>query len=223
MSQIWFLTRVSFRTWRSRTYILMRHLRTSLKHVRIAVWTNRNRYWQGVIHATAHSVWRHLVPLHHHLKIFVDFVVFCFGARRQRVTVVRLWRFWWHCSILILFLWTRSCKCQQTEFTKIMEDFPQKTIKNFQQELSSMSDDEETNWRRKKVNYFTSIMFLLVNDSCGSLYSVYLSKTLSISVLAYWYSLLLLENIINAISQSHNTDSSYAFFITPNFLLLNVT
>lgn len=69
----------------------------------------------------------------------------------------------------------------------------------------------------------TSIMFLLVRDSCGSLYSVYLRRTLSISVLAYWYSLLLLLKIMRAISQSHNTDNSYAFFITPNFRLLNVT
>lgn len=69
----------------------------------------------------------------------------------------------------------------------------------------------------------TSIIFLLVSDSWGSLYSVYLRRTLSISVLAYWYSLLLLLKIIKAISQSHNTDSSYAFFITPNFLLLKVT
>lgn len=43
------------------------------------------------------------------------------------------------------------------------------------------------------------------------------------SVLAYWYSLLLLENMISAISQSQSTESSYAFFITPNFLLLKVT
>lgn len=69
----------------------------------------------------------------------------------------------------------------------------------------------------------TSIMFLFVSDSCGSLYSVYLSSTLSMSVLAYWYNLLLLEKMISAISQSHSTDSSYAFFITPNFRLLKVT
>lgn len=69
----------------------------------------------------------------------------------------------------------------------------------------------------------TSIIFLLVSDSWGSLYSVYLSNTLSISVLAYWYNLLELLNMIKAISQSHKTLSSYAFFITPNFLLLKVT
>lgn len=69
----------------------------------------------------------------------------------------------------------------------------------------------------------TSMIFLLVRLSCGSLYSVYFNSTLSISVLAYWYNLLLLENIINAISQSHSTDNSYAFFITPNLRLLKVT
>lgn len=67
------------------------------------------------------------------------------------------------------------------------------------------------------------MMFLFVSDSCGSLYSVYLSSTLSMSVLAYWYSLLLLLKMIKAISQSHSTDSSYAFFMTPNLRLLNVT
>lgn len=67
------------------------------------------------------------------------------------------------------------------------------------------------------------MIFLLVRLSCGSLYSVYFNSTLSISVLAYWYNLLLLENIINAISQSHSTDNSYAFFITPNLRLLKVT
>ena len=46
----------------------------------------------------------------------------------------------------------------------------------------------ECTFRVKKIEWhkqLTSIIFLLVNDSCGSLYSVYLSKTLSISVLAY--------------------------------------
>lgn len=36
----------------------------------------------------------------------------------------------------------------------------------------------------------TSMMSALVRLSCGSLYSVYLSSTLSMSVLAYWNSLL---------------------------------
>ena len=40
----------------------------------------------------------------------------------------------------------------------------------------------------KDVFLLTSIIFLLVRDSCGSLYSVYFSSTLSMSVLAYWYS-----------------------------------
>lgn len=75
----------------------------------------------------------------------------------------------------------------------------------------------------KRSDQLTSIIFLLVSDSWGSLYSVYLRRTLSMSVLAYWYSLLLELKIINAISQSHKTDNSYAFFITPNFLLLKVT
>lgn len=43
------------------------------------------------------------------------------------------------------------------------------------------------------------------------------------SVLAYWYNLLVLLKMIKAISQSHSTDSSYAFFMTPNLRLLNVT
>jgi len=66
-------------------------------------------------------------------------------------------------------------------------------------------------------------MSLLVLDSCGSLYSVYLSKTLSMSVDAYWNSLLELLKMMRAISQSQSTDSSYAFFIRPNFRLVNVT
>lgn len=78
-------------------------------------------------------------------------------------------------------------------------------------------------WKLPRRNRLTSMIFLLVRDSWGSLYSVYLRRTLSMSVLAYWYSLLLELKIIRAISQSHSTDSSYAFFITPNFLLLNVT
>lgn len=78
----------------------------------------------------------------------------------------------------------------------------------------------ETPWW---INRLTSMIFLLVRDSWGSLYSVYLRRTLSMSVLAYWYSLLLELKIISAISQSHSTDNSYAFFITPNFLLLKVT
>lgn len=67
------------------------------------------------------------------------------------------------------------------------------------------------------------MMFLLVRLSWGSLYSVYLSSTLSMSVDAYWYSLLLLLKMMSAISQSHSTLSSYAFFITPNLRLLKVT
>jgi hypothetical protein len=43
------------------------------------------------------------------------------------------------------------------------------------------------------------------------------------SVLAYWNSLLLELKIIRAISQSHRMLNSYAFFIRPNFLLVNVT
>lgn len=69
----------------------------------------------------------------------------------------------------------------------------------------------------------TSIMSLFVRLSCGSLYSVYLSRTLSMSVLAYWNSLLELLKMMRAISQSHKTLSSYAFFINPNFLLVKVT
>lgn len=67
------------------------------------------------------------------------------------------------------------------------------------------------------------MMFLLVSDSWGSLYSVYLSRTLSMSVEAYWYNLLELLKMMRAISQSHKTLNSYAFFMTPNLRLLKVT
>ena len=67
------------------------------------------------------------------------------------------------------------------------------------------------------------MMSLLVRLSWGSLYSVYLRSTLSMSVLAYWNSLLDPLKMMRAISQSHSTDSSYAFFIRPNLRLVNVT
>ena len=67
------------------------------------------------------------------------------------------------------------------------------------------------------------MMSALVRLSCGSLYSVYLSSTLSMSVLAYWNSLLEWLKMMSAISQSQSTLSSYAFFISPNFRLVNVT
>lgn len=54
----------------------------------------------------------------------------------------------------------------------------------------------------------TSMMSALVRLSCGSLYSVYLSSTLSMSVLAYWNSLLEWLKMMRAISQSHSTLSS---------------
>lgn len=69
----------------------------------------------------------------------------------------------------------------------------------------------------------TSTMSELVLLSWGSLYSVYFSNTLSMSVLAYWNSLLELLKMMRAISQSHSTLSSYAFFIKPNFLFVKVT
>ena len=69
----------------------------------------------------------------------------------------------------------------------------------------------------------TSMMSALVRLSCGSLYSVYLRSTLSMSVLAYWNSLLEWLKMMSAISQSHSTLSSYAFFMSPNFRLVNVT
>ena len=53
-----------------------------------------------------------------------------------------------------------------------------------------------------------STMSLLVRLSWGSLYSVYLSSTLSMSVLAYWNNLLVLLKMIRAISQSQRTLSS---------------
>jgi len=101
-----------------------------------------------------------------------------------------------------------------------------------EREKFKIDDDVDTSipWRvlvhpknPRRINGLTSIIFLLVRDSWGSLYSVYLRRTLSMSVLAYWYSLLLELKIISAISQSHSTDNSYAFFITPNFRLLKVT
>lgn len=79
-------------------------------------------------------------------------------------------------------------------------------------------------WARPRVwTGPTSMMSALVRLSCGSLYSVYLSSTLSMSVLAYWKSLLEWLKMMSAISQSHSTLSSYAFFINPNFRLVNVT
>lgn len=69
----------------------------------------------------------------------------------------------------------------------------------------------------------TSTISELVLLSWGSLYSVYLSRTLSISVLAYWKSLLELLKMMSAISQSQSTLNSYAFFINPNFLFVKVT
>lgn len=56
----------------------------------------------------------------------------------------------------------------------------------------------------------------------GSLYSVYLSRHLSISLLAYWNNLLLEENIMSAISQSQRIESSIAFFMSPFFLFVKV-
>jgi len=56
------------------------------------------------------------------------------------------------------------------------------------------------------LNASTISLFVLL--SWGSLYSVYLSNTLSISVDAYWNNLLELLKIIKAISQSHKTLSS---------------
>ena len=58
---------------------------------------------------------------------------------------------------------------------------------------------------------------------CNLFFAIVAIITLSMSVLAYWYNLLLLEKMMRAISQSHRMDNSYAFFITPNFRLLNVT
>jgi hypothetical protein len=43
------------------------------------------------------------------------------------------------------------------------------------------------------------------------------------SVLAYWNSRLVELKMIKAISQSHSTESSYAFFIKPNLRFVNVT
>ena len=62
-----------------------------------------------------------------------------------------------------------------------------------------------------------------VRLSWGSLYSVYLKRILSISELAYWNNLFPELKIIRAISQSQRILSSYAFFIKPNFRLVNVT
>lgn len=73
------------------------------------------------------------------------------------------------------------------------------------------------------INYCTSTISVFVLLSCGSLYSVYLRRILSISVLAYWNSLLPELKMIRAISQSHRMLSSYAFFINPNLRLVKVT
>ena len=52
---------------------------------------------------------------------------------------------------------------------------------------------------------------------------VYFRRILSMSVLAYWNSLLWALKMMTEISQSQRTLSSYAFFIRPNFLLVKVT
>lgn len=75
----------------------------------------------------------------------------------------------------------------------------------------------------QQARALTSTMSEFVRLSCGSLYSVYLSSTLSMSVLAYWNSLLEWLKMMSAISQSQSTLSSYAFFISPNLRLVNVT
>ena len=72
----------------------------------------------------------------------------------------------------------------------------------------SFSHNPHNTRQRTIKKVFTSMMFLFVRDSWGSLYSVYLRRTLSMSVLAYWYSLLLELKMIRAISQSHSTDNS---------------
>ena len=59
-----------------------------------------------------------------------------------------------------------------------------------------------------KEPFITSTISLFVLDSCGSLYSVYLSNTLSMSVDAYWNNLLVELKMIRAISQSQRTDNS---------------
>lgn len=46
-------------------------------------------------------------------------------------------------------------------------------------------DVREEDSDERSLIVVTSIMFLLVKDSCGSLYSVYFRRTLSMSVLAY--------------------------------------
>lgn len=73
------------------------------------------------------------------------------------------------------------------------------------------------------INCCTSTISVFVRLSCGSLYSVYFRRILSISVLAYWNSLLPELKMIRAISQSHRMLSSYAFFINPNLRLVKVT
>lgn len=73
------------------------------------------------------------------------------------------------------------------------------------------------------ISSCTSTISVFVLLSCGSLYSVYLRRILSMSVLAYWNSLLPELKIIKAISQSQRILSSYAFFINPNLRLVKVT
>lgn len=73
------------------------------------------------------------------------------------------------------------------------------------------------------ISSCTSTISVFVLLSCGSLYSVYLRRILSISVLAYWNSLLPELKMIRAISQSQRILSSYAFFINPNLRLVKVT
>ena len=60
--------------------------------------------------------------------------------------------------------------------------------------------------------------------SCGPVVSsLNRFKTPLMSPLLYWNSLLLLLKITSAIWQSHNTESSIAFFIKPFLRFVNVT
>lgn len=86
----------------------MCHLGAALHHAGIVVGP-----YDGHRHRQRVAVPRHvdpparrqlLVPLHHDLKVFVDLVVLGFGARRQRVAVLRFGRIRRHGAIFVLLL-----------------------------------------------------------------------------------------------------------------------
>lgn len=132
------------------------------------------------------------------------------------MVLMMCWMMRWHWLITIHFIRTFIFHIVVTIiWIKVFRFFLIENLWKTQIVLFSIGENK---WR-----ILTCTISLLVRLSCGSLYSVYLSKILSISVDAYWKSLFDELKIIRAISQSHRTLNSYAFFIRPNFRFVNVT